>query len=423
MFRKYLVLIVALTLMLTSSIKSSAQDDAISLREAITETLLNNPQIRKYNLRNEALDGELLTAGLKPSIRVSTEVENVIGTGDLKWFQGSELTLALSQVIELGDQRDARRNVVGRRQSLLAAEQQVQELELLGETTKRFIELAAAGQQVGLLSRSTALARETHATVSQRVSVGRAPEAELARATAALRLAELAEESAQFSINAARVRLSSTWGELEPDFNRASANLLEMPDTDSIDAILDRLENNPAILVFADEERLRQAQLREVQSRINSEIEVGAGIRYLAGLNDSAFTVQASMPLFSKRRSTGAIATAQANLRLVESDRALALLRISSQLISLNQQRLQAENEVRVIQDVVLPQLVIAMDETREAFDNGRYGYVELSAAQKDLLDAEFTLVEAAARAHQLAAEIERLSGESITELNNGDTQ
>jgi len=408
---------------MSSSIDVLAQDVSISLREAISETLSNNPQFREYSLRSDALEGELQTADLKPAIRISSEVENVVGTGDLNWFHGTELTLSLSQVVELVDKRSARRNVIGRRQDLLKAEQRVQELALLAETTKRFIELAAAGQQLILLSRSTALARETHASVSQRVSVGRAPEAELARATAALRLAELAEESAQYIIDAARIRLSSNWGQLNPEFDSASANLLELADTNSIEILLARLQNNPAILVYADEERLRLAELREVQSRTSGDIELGAGIRYLAELNDSAFMVQASMPLFSKRRASGAIVTAEANLRLVESDRELALLRISAQLISLNQLRLQAANEVRVIQEVVLPQLIVAMDETRTAFDSGRYGYVELSAAQEDLLNAEFTLIEAATRAHQLTAEIEHLSGESFTDSNSGDTQ
>ncbi|MBL4820020.1 MAG: TolC family protein [Gammaproteobacteria bacterium] len=419
-YKKLVACLCTITLLSGLPLVSYAQDGVISLREAIRQTLENNPQLREYNLRGQALSGEMQSANLKPALRLSSEVENVIGTGDLNWFQGTELTLALSQVIELGDKRAARSDVVSRRQSLLTARQRVLELELLAQTTRRFIELAAVEQQRNLMSRATALARETQATVSERVAVGRAPNAELARATAALRMAELAEESARFELNAARINLSSLWGQLDPEFEGAAANLLELGETATIELLLSRLENNPAILVFGDEERLRQAELREVQTRSRSSIEVGAGIRHLAELNDTAFTVQASIPLGSKKRNSGAVATAQANLLLVESQRDAAMLRMSARLLSLDQQRQQAVNKVRVIQQSVLPQLVMALDETRAAFDSGRYGYVELSAAQQDLLDVEFGLIEAAARAHQLTAEIERLSGEPFT---NGVTQ
>jgi len=218
MYRNNLAGIIVVAILSNISWVFAAPAERLSLRDAIALTLENNSQFRTYQLRADALSGELQTARLRPALRLSTELENVIGTGALNWFQGSELTLMLSQVIELGDKRGARSNIVSQRQNRLQAQQRVLELGLLSATTTQYIELAAAEQRLNLLVRSTQLAREIHAAVLARVAAGRAPDAERARAEAALSLSELAEQSAAFGITTARVRLSSMWGELQPDF-------------------------------------------------------------------------------------------------------------------------------------------------------------------------------------------------------------
>lgn len=190
-----------------------------------------------------------------------------------------------------------------------------------------------------------------------------------------------------------------------------------------IQSLLERLQDNPAIEVFASETRLREAELREARSRRRADIDVGAGIRHQAELNDTALVFQASMSLSSKRRARGAITAAQASLLAVASQRDSAILRMSAQLLALDQQHRLALNEISVLQDSVLPQLVIALNETRDAFDSGRYSYVELNAAQQQLLDTEFSLIEAATRAHLLGVEIERLSGETLGAFRRGNGQ
>jgi cobalt-zinc-cadmium efflux system outer membrane protein len=56
-----------------------------------------------------------------------------------------------------------------------------------------------------------------------------------------------------------------------------------------------------------------------------------------------------------------------------------------------------------------------ALAQTRDGYERGRFSYLELAAAQEELLDLERASIEAAAEYHRLQAEIERLTGESIT--------
>lgn len=414
------VFTVALCLVAASQ---AVAQERLQLLDAIRQTLQNHPQVHIYRIREDALAGELQTAKLRPGISVTGELENVIGTGDLNWFQGSELTLALSQVVEFGEKQAARTSIVNRRQDMLQAEQRILELELLSTVTAQFIELAAVEQQQRLLARRTALANATLEQVDARVAAGRGPEAERARAAAALALAELAEQSANFARNAARISLASHWGELQPGFDAVDANLLDVQQLEPVQSLLLRLDQNPSIQLFASEARLREAEIREVRSRSATDIEAMVGVRHLAELNDTAFLLQLKAPLGNKQRTRGALTTAQANLLRVDAERELALLRMSVQLLRLDQQRQAALAEMNALQSQVIPQLNLALEATRAAFDSGRYSYLELSAAQDALLGAEEALIEAATRAHLLRVEIERLSGEPLGVLTEGVAQ
>ncbi|MBL4582517.1 MAG: TolC family protein [Gammaproteobacteria bacterium] len=391
----------------------AAPDDGVSLSEAIRLTLKNNPQFQTYRLRADALQGELQTAQLKPGLRVNSEIENVLGTGDLNWFQGTEITLSLSQVIEFGDKRSARANVVNQRQNVLRAEQQILELNLLSEVATRYIELAAAEETASLLEQYTQLAADILSNVSARVEAGRTPEAARYRAAAALTRAELDAQSASYRNQAASISLSSLWGGLSSQ-HQSQAELMQIVETADMQSLLAALEKNPAIQVFVTEARLKEAELRQARSQRSSNIEVGAGLRHLAELNDTAITFQLSMPLSTKRRAQGAITAAQANLLRVDSERETAVLRMKAQLLTLEQLRLLAVNEFTALQDLVVPQLNNALAATRTAFENGRYSYIEMSAAQKELLDSQLALINAAARSHLIRIEIERLSGETL---------
>jgi outer membrane protein, heavy metal efflux system len=73
---------------------------------------------------------------------------------------------------------------------------------------------------------------------------------------------------------------------------------------------------------------------------------------------------------------------------------------------------------VNVLRDQVLPSLKKAMRSTADAFDRGRYSYLELNLAQNQLLDAQQALVEAAARMQETRIELERMIGSPLNEQN-----
>lgn len=392
--------------------------DTLTLEQALRNALAANPRLQVYPFRADALRGEQATAALSPPLQINTTLEDALGTGTVRDFGSSELTLSLSRVVELGGKREARTEIVGRRLELLQAEQRVAELDLLTEVTRHYIEVAAAQQQFAFRQRAVTLAQQTLDNVQSLVNAGQVPSAEAERARATLAQAVLEQNHANASIEAERLDLAGTWASQQVDFTSVSADLLNVGDAGDLNALMLGLEDRPDIQLFAIEERLQRAQLVEAQSERRSNVQWTAGIRRLNEADDTGFVMGMSMPLGADKRASGAMAKAQANIDEVGVSRADALNRLRTQLSVLHVRLSQAIAETNAIRDTVLPPLNNALEQTRAAYLGGRYGYLELATAQNEVLAAELALIESATDAHLLRAEIERLSGAALNSAN-----
>mgnify|MGYP003700384715 FL=1 len=386
----------------------------ISLRDAFEAVMQSNPRLRSFQFREEALLGQRESANLNPPLRANGGIEEFLGTGNLQDFSATELNIGLSQVIELGGKRQARLGVANRRIDLLAAEQRVVELDLLGETTQRFIDVVAAQELLELQRRATEIANQTIELLEPLVAAGRSPQLEQDRAEAARIRAEAAQAMAVAMLDSARIRLSAMWANSEPQFDNVDANLLAVGAAGSLQPLLSNLDSNPDIAIYGSEERLHEAELRQANTMQQSNIEWSAGVRHLRELNDTAFTVGVSMPLFAESRAQGKIREARARLQEVEAQRAVTMNRLTGEITSLYQRLNQTISEVNLLQDEVLPRLESVQEQSRAAYENGTYSYLELISAQQEYLDAELALINSATTAHKLRAEIERLSGEPL---------
>jgi outer membrane protein, heavy metal efflux system len=382
---------------------------------ALAATISTNPKLRSFPLRNDALLGEREIADLKPPFMVGAEIEDALGTGDIRDFTGAEATLRLSSVVEMGGKRAARVGMINRRIDVLNAEQRVVELDLLVEVVRRFIDVAVAQEQVGLQAQSTAIAEQTVDSIEPLVTAGQAPQLETDRAQAALLRARLAEQAANARLGSARIRLASMWANNTPQFGAVSSDILTVEQAESIESILAELASNPDIEIFAAESRLLEAELRLAQTRQEGDIQWSAGIRHLKEFDDTGFAFGVTIPLFNKARASGAERSARANLQEVELRQLTALIAIEGEIRSLHQALQQAINQVNTLQQQVIPILQDVQQQTLQAYGAGNYSYVELITAQQEFLDAQLSLISSAGNVHRIRAEIERLSGLPLT--------
>lgn len=386
----------------------------LTLRQAIQAALAANPDLAGFAYELRAQDARTDAAGLRPAPTLSADVENILGSGDHRRLNDAETTFALSQVVELGGKRAARVGAARAGRELLTVTEQAAQLDVLAEVTRRFIHVAGDQEQFALTRKATALARETVQAVNLRVQAAKAPQAELRRARITLARAEVEQEHAEHELRTSRRRLAALWGDGEARFGRVAADLYRLPHPVPFEDLLARLDRNPDFVRFASEARLRDAELRLAEARRRADITVSGGLRHLEATGDQALVVGFSLPLGAGRRAAPAIAEASALRALTDAQRQAAEVRARTQLYALYQELGHAITETRLLQDRVLPEMTAALDETRDAYQRGRYSYLEWVEAQREFIAIRRSLIEAAQNAQVFQAEIERLTGEPV---------
>jgi cobalt-zinc-cadmium efflux system outer membrane protein len=376
--------------------------------------LANNPELQVFQWRFQAIEGLRQNAELRPAYELGLEAENLAGSGDFAGVDSAELTLSLSSVIELGGKRGSRIAVADSRYALAQAEREAKALDLLGRVTQGFIAALALQEKLEVSKEATQLAEQSYQLVKNRVQRGAAPEAEQLRARALLKQAKIQQNALMAELASRKFALASLWKADRADFDRISGDLFKFDELSSFDALYERVAASPGIQVFASEERVRDAEVALARSQSTSNMRWSVGVRRYEDTGDSALTAGISVPLFSGRRNRGEVQSALAEREMVQYRREATLLAIRARLFEAWQTYQQSAAAAGQMRAEVLPALEKALTQTRQAYERGRYSYVDWVSAQRELLDARMTVIDAATTALLNQALIEQLTAEPL---------
>lgn len=387
---------------------------ALRLQDAIVRSLQSNPDLKAFAYELEAQLGRVRQAGARPSPELSVLVENALGTGAFNSFDAAETTISLGFLIEPGA-RQRRLDAAQAGGQLLDTETEVRRLDVAAEATRRYLAILTTQEELGELIRSVQLSEETLSAVQARVRAAKSPPAEEARAYAQIARMRLERQDAEHQLAVAKQRLAALWGETRADFGAAEGALLTLPTLEAYETFLDRLERNPQFEVLVSEQRLREAEVQVAESRRRLPWTVTAGVRRFEDQSDHAFVVGLSVPLPNRNLTEGAVATARAQAAQVDAKRTALRAQLNAELFALYQELRHSYTAVQTLRNDVLPRMEVAVEQSRYAYERGRYGYIEWVAAQRELLDQRRALLEASANAHRLRIEIERLTGAALS--------
>ncbi len=390
--------------------------EVLTLEAAVRRTLERNPALRAESLTVGALESQALLDGLKPAPVLGADLENVLGTGALSGVHGAESTLRLSQVIELGGKREARRargradvdrqlNVVRQRQ-----------LDLAAETTRRYIEVRKGQDELALAKRQEALARETEVAVRHRVQRDVAPEADQALAQIAVVRAEIAQEHAEHELASARFALAALWGANDAPDVDVSGDLMKLPPIPELATLTARLPQTPEAAAFALDAARINAERAVAAAAARPDISLSLGVRRLEALDDQGLVFSFGMPFGTAERSSLAVARVDAERAALDAKADAAFLDTQQKLFARFQELRHARTEFEAVGGRMIPAAEKALALTKAGYDDARYSILQLTGAQATVLQLRQEQLAAAARYHQLLADIERstaVSGEA----------
>jgi cobalt-zinc-cadmium efflux system outer membrane protein len=393
---------------------AATPNQPLSLRQAISQTLANNPQLYQYRFNQAALTAERQNQQLAPALNLELEVDNVAGSGVYQGADSAEATLALSSVIELGGKRSARVAVVDQQLNRAQFEQQAATLDVLGQLTEHYIQGLASQHLLALANEGLRLSQALASTVQERVNRGAAPEAELMRAKALVAEAKIHVNALQHQLARQKMHIARFWGDQQVGFGELAGDIYAFGESESFAALAARAQASPAIQIFASEARLQDAKLKLIAANNRSDLSWRLGIKRLEDSGDSALTASIAMPLFSNKRNNGSRQIAQAERASVDYQQQDALLQLRAQLYEAHSLRTQNLQTLQQIERELLPALEQALKLTRDAYNNGRYRYQDYLAAQEQLLAAKQGRINAAITVLQSQALIEQLTGETL---------
>jgi outer membrane protein, heavy metal efflux system len=392
----------------------TASGAPITLRSAIQQGLEKHPELAGFVYELRAEDARITEAQLSPQPEIDFLLEDAGGTGQRSGFDTAQSTLSLSQVIELGGKPAGRTAVAEATRSRVQTEQAARQLDVIAEIGRRFVQTLGQQAQLDLARASLSINERMRDAVGRRVKAAKSPEAELERADASLARARLDLEHAEHQLLSSRRWLAAAIGEKQTTFGNAAGDLLALPEVESFEVLMGKLDKAPDFLRFADESRLRDAELRLAETRRHSDVRASLGVRRYEDQNDHAIVAGLNVPLFSGRRAQPQIDAARAARARVDRQRDVALLKAQAQLFDMYQELAHARLEANTLRDQILPFLTRALEKTEYAYERGRYSYLEWTDAQRELLETRRRLIEAAVEFHTFRLEIERLTGESV---------
>ncbi len=387
----------------------------LALPQALQRALTDSPQLALYPFHRRVAEAEGLQAGVRPAPELSLELENVAGSGNYRGVDSAETTLALSQLIELGDKRARRFAVADQRIAGADRDYELARLDVLGETARRFV-VAAQAQSVQRWARqSERAAQRAFDSVRQRANAGAAGDADVARFELGAIRAALATARADADSRNARIALAASWGAGGADFDAVAADLSQFPRLPSLAELQRQLERAPRLQKLLNAERLQQAQLRLAEAGAAPDLRAGVGIRRLEAGDDQALVLSFSMPLFSGRYNRGAQASADAELARTGAELQLAQVELRALLQTLYSQLTATRDEAKRLRRDALPVADRALRAVEQGYRNGRYSALELIAAQDEWRALQRDAIDLEAAFHLQLIELERLTGQPLT--------
>lgn len=397
----------------SSSAKQSKPTQTLGLQQAVRKTLAQNPTLLAFGHQFEAQAGRVQQAGLKPNPELTLAVEDAFGSGELTGMDTAETTLGISWVLE-GQQRRERVNAAQARTSVLEVERDIQRLDAAAKSARLYMLALALQTRLQQAEQAIDFSRNVVKVIERRVSAGHSPSAESARAKVELSHRLLEHEDIEHELLVAKRQLAAQWGSAQVEFTTLEGALTQLPKVTSYSELKSRLDQHPRLQYFVTSERWEESQLALAKAQSKPQWRLSAGIKHLAATDDQALVAGISVPLGVFDRQQGRISEARALMALKRAEREAEQIQLDTNLYGTHQELLHSLHIVNAYQTEILPALATALNETRRAYDLGRYSYLEWQAVQRDYQDAQNTLIEASLATHLKAIELERLTGVAI---------
>lgn len=382
------------------------EGEGLTLCEALRKVLAEGALIKAQEQLYVATEGRVEQAELLPNPTLMGDLDK----------QNEEVTIQLSQTLELGGKRSSRADLARLERLKAKAVFDIKRIEVLEDVKKRFLEVLLIQEKSAFGQKRYDLAKEILATAQRRVSAGRGTPVESIKAGLALTASELEVSRLKAQLANSRRQLSAAIGVPDSKTLSAVGNLTSMP-VDPSNFTAFPLEKSPGFQKAILDLELRKAELNLAHSNAIPDLTLSAGARRYKNEGTTGMLVGVAIPIPILNRNQGAIQEAKSQILASEFNRDSERLKVDAEVLGTIQAIQTAYTEAIAFQRQILPAAEKAFTSANEFFQRGKLDYLNVLDAQRDLFNSREQYLQSLSAYHEALAELERLTGQGISEL------
>ena len=366
-------------------------EPVLSLEQATQKALQAHPDLQASRLKQQAADARTRQASalLNPEL----EVEG----------SDSELEITLTQPLEFGGNRAARKKVASLEARAVSEHNRVLQLQIIAETRRRYANAVWASQHEILEQQRLHNAQELYSALEERVHAGGSSPLHLANLEVEVEKAKLsATEASRMKVLTLR-RLSSLWtkGSVRFEVESKKKNM-KIP---SREVLMGDLLNHPSLLKLNTARLGAEAEVERIQASRVPDPYLSVGWIQDQEEDVDTWKIGLGIPLPLWNRNQGSLEAASLDAEVLTLNRKARLRELTLELEESIMAQRSAVTRVNVYQERILPAAERSLKGAVESYEEGRSdlkSLLETRASwlqtQREALDAKRTLDYAEAR-------------------------
>jgi len=384
---------------------------SLSFAQAWSRVQQHNPRLAAARQDVMAADSSLIQAGALPNPQVSLESENFGGSRQAARWDEAENTLRITQPLETGGKRQARKAEARAGKALSQASLELHRLELWATLAESYTEALASREKQALAEDDARLARERRDAVAARVQAGKAPPQEEKRASVEAEMAQAALETAKGQAMLAQHRLAALWGQPRPVFTGLEGRLDTITEMKLTDPTVETNATRPDLILAQREYSAREAALKREQAQARPNVELSAGIRHFESGGGYAWQGEIAFPLPLFDRNRGGIQKARHELESARHLQQATLLNLTLEQDALTTAAETQWRTITVLRDRALPAARDAMQTTKTGYESGKFSYLDWVDSERSFVSLRSQWIDTLAAYHKTLAALGRLTG------------
>ncbi|MYB25969.1 MAG: TolC family protein [Candidatus Dadabacteria bacterium] len=382
----------------------------LTLPDAIQNALDYSPRLKSAVASVEAAKGVENQAGYLPNPEIGFEAGNVVGSGGFGGTDSAELTYSLTQTVEIGGERSARRNAAKAAHGAAGTALMAEQLNIKRDVRVAYYDALAKDEAVKLAVEQEQLAKDVLQTVSEQMQAAVEQGIQLSKAEVAYATSTIARERKEHELKIAKEKLAKLLGASTLDSSLDHAHFFELKPPASIESYRENLARIPDIQRFFHVKMEKESLLDLERARAIPDPSFSLGVRDFKVSGDQAFIFSVSLPIPVFNRNRGNITRARAEVKQAANDSRQAKLILEHQLTESWEQWGTYYSEAQRLKTKLLPSAKRAFKLARIGFVKGSFSYHEVLDAQRTLFDARSQYYDSLRRYHTARANVERLA-------------